>query len=89
VPLYVAAAGPTAAELAGRVADGFICTSGKAWELYRETLLPSLARGAEKAGRDPAQIERFIEMKVSYDADHERALHDTRHWAALALTPED
>jgi coenzyme F420-dependent glucose-6-phosphate dehydrogenase len=89
VPLYVAAAGPTAAELAGRVADGFICTSGKAWELYRETLLPSVVRGAEKAGRDPSRIERFIEMKVSYDADRERALHDTRYWAALALSPED
>jgi len=89
VPLYVAAAGPTAALLAGRVADGFICTSGKAWELYRETLLPKLAEGAEKAGRDPAKIERLIEMKVSYDSDVERALHDTRYWAALALSPED
>ncbi len=89
VPLYVAAAGPTAALLAGRVADGFICTSGKAWELYRDTLLPKLAEGAEKAGRDPKRIERMIEMKVSYDTDPERALHDTRYWAALALSPED
>jgi coenzyme F420-dependent glucose-6-phosphate dehydrogenase len=89
VPLYVAAAGPTAAVLAGQVADGFICTSGKAWELYRETLLPKLAEGAAKAGRDPASIERMIEMKVSYDGNAERALHDTRYWAALALSPED
>ncbi len=89
VPIYIAAAGPTAAELAGRVADGFICTSGKPWELYRDTLLPSLARGAEQAGRDPATIERMIEMKVSYDADRDRALQDTRHWAALVLSPEE
>ncbi|HEY7062921.1 MAG TPA: glucose-6-phosphate dehydrogenase (coenzyme-F420) [Chloroflexota bacterium] len=89
VPIYVAAAGPTAAVLAGRVADGFICTSGKDWALYRDTLLPKLAEGAEKAGRDPKSIERMIEMKVSYDTDAERALHDTRYWAALALAPED
>jgi coenzyme F420-dependent glucose-6-phosphate dehydrogenase len=89
VPIYVAAAGPTAAVLAGRVADGFICTSGKDWALYRDTLLPKLAEGAEKAGRDPKSIERMIEMKVSYDTDAERALHDTRYWAALALSPED
>ena len=38
IPIYVAAAGPTAARLAGRVAEGFICTSGKAPDLYRETL---------------------------------------------------
>jgi coenzyme F420-dependent glucose-6-phosphate dehydrogenase len=27
-------------------------------------------------------------MKVSFDTDMERAMEDTRHWAALALTPE-
>jgi coenzyme F420-dependent glucose-6-phosphate dehydrogenase len=44
VPIYVAAAGPTAATLAGEVADGF-CTSSKPAELYRETLLPNVAAG--------------------------------------------
>jgi coenzyme F420-dependent glucose-6-phosphate dehydrogenase len=27
-------------------------------------------------------------MKVSFDPDRQRALADTKHWAALALTPE-
>jgi coenzyme F420-dependent glucose-6-phosphate dehydrogenase len=89
VPIYVAASGPTAARLAGRMADGFICTSGKAPELYRETLLPAVAEGLEKAGRKPDSIERMIEMKVSFDPDRERAHEDTRHWAALALSPEE
>src|SRR5690349_24605663 len=31
----------------------------------------------------------MIEMKVSFDTDRERAVQDTRHWAALALTPEE
>src|SRR6201999_3322744 len=31
VPIYVAAAGPGVAKYAGRSAQGFICTSGKAW----------------------------------------------------------
>ena len=31
----------------------------------------------------------MIEVKVSFDSDKERALQDTRHWAALALTPEE
>ena len=31
----------------------------------------------------------MIEVKVSFDTDRERALEDTRHWAALALTPEE
>jgi len=89
VPIYVAASGPAAAKLAGRVADGFICTSGKAPELYRETLLPAVEEGALKEGRDPNSIERMIEMKVSFDTDRQRALEDTRFWGALALKPEE
>jgi coenzyme F420-dependent glucose-6-phosphate dehydrogenase len=89
VPIYVAASGPTAAKLAGRLGDGFICTSGKPPELYRETLLPSVAAGLEQAGRGAGSIEYMIEMKVSFDPDRERALEDTRHWAALALAPEE
>jgi coenzyme F420-dependent glucose-6-phosphate dehydrogenase len=89
VPIYVAASGAVAARLAGRVGDGFICTSGKARELYTETLLPAVAEGLAKAGRAPDSIERMIEMKVSFDPDRERALQDTRHWAALALSAED
>ncbi|MDQ3554718.1 MAG: glucose-6-phosphate dehydrogenase (coenzyme-F420), partial [Chloroflexota bacterium] len=88
VKLYVAAAGPAAARLAGRVADGFICTSGKGLELYRETLLPAVAEGAAKAERDYEGIEKMIEMKVSFDTDKQRAKEDTRIWAALALPGE-
>ena len=31
----------------------------------------------------------MIEMKVSFDTDLARATEDTRHWAALALSPEE
>jgi coenzyme F420-dependent glucose-6-phosphate dehydrogenase len=89
VPIYVAASGAVAARLAGRLGDGFICTSGKARELYTETLLPAVAEGLAKAGREPGSIEYMIEMKVSFDPDRARALEDTRNWAALALSPEE
>jgi coenzyme F420-dependent glucose-6-phosphate dehydrogenase len=88
VPIYIAASGPAAARLAGRLADGFICTSGKGSELYTDTLLPALAEGAERAGRDVAAIDRMIEMKVSFDLDRDRAMEDTKVWAALALPGE-
>jgi coenzyme F420-dependent glucose-6-phosphate dehydrogenase len=87
VPIYVAASGPLAAKLAGRVGDGFICTSGKDPALYDE-LLGNVAEGAEAAGRDPASIRRMIEIKVSYDRDRDRAFENTHPWAALALKPE-
>ena len=31
----------------------------------------------------------MIEMKISFDTDHARAMEETRHWAALALSPEE
>lgn len=89
VPIYVAGAGPAASRLAGRLADGFICTSGKGRELYADTLLPAVREGAEKAGRDAADLDLMIEVKVSFDPDLERARRDTHHWAALALSPEE
>lgn len=89
VPIYVAAAGPTAAKLAGEVAGGFICTSGKAPELYRETLLPKVSEGLAASGRASDSIDRMIEVKVSFDTDLVRAKEDTRHWAALGLSAEE
>src|SRR5206468_9508026 len=58
-------------------------------ELYRDTLIPQVAKGAREAGRDASKIELMIEMKVSYDSDRERAMEDTKEWAALALPAED
>jgi coenzyme F420-dependent glucose-6-phosphate dehydrogenase len=87
VPIYVAASGALVAKYAGRASDGFITTSGKAPALYRETLLPNVTAGLQAAGRNDT-IDKMIEMKVSYDTDMQRAMDDTREWAALALTPE-
>ena len=88
-PIYVAGAGPMISKYAGSVAEGFICTSGKAPELYTETLLPNVAAGVKAAGREPGGVDMMIEMKVSFDTDIARAKEDTRHWAALALSAEE
>ena len=87
VPIYIAASGPLAAKLAGRVGDGFIVTSGKNPELYDE-LNSAMDEGARDAGRNPADIVKMIEVKVSYDHDLEYARSACDYWAPLALTPE-
>jgi coenzyme F420-dependent glucose-6-phosphate dehydrogenase len=90
VPIFIAGAGPFMAKLAGLEGDGFICTSGKKWDLYTQTLLPNVQAGLEASGRGGSdKYERMIEMKVSFDTDRARALEDTRFWAALALTPDE
>lgn len=88
VPVYIAAGGPVVARYAGAAGDGFICTSGKGMELYTEKLLPAVFEGAEAARRDPARIEKMIEIKLSFDTDYAMALENTRFWAPLSLSPE-
>ncbi|WP_280236314.1 glucose-6-phosphate dehydrogenase (coenzyme-F420) [Nocardia cyriacigeorgica] len=88
IPVYIAAGGPLVARYAGRAGDGFICTSGKGMDLYTEKLMPAVAEGAAKVGREVADIDRMIEIKISYDTDPELALENTRFWAPLSLTAE-
>jgi len=88
IPIYVGAGGPQVAKYAGRAGDGLICTSGKGMELYSEQLLPSFSDGAKESGRDAADLDKMIEVKVSYDTDRKRAMEDTKIWAALALPAE-
>jgi coenzyme F420-dependent glucose-6-phosphate dehydrogenase len=89
VPIYLAAGGPLNAKYAGRAGDGFICTSGKGAELYVDQLLPNVAAGLGESGAPDKSFERMIEVKVSFDTDHDRALNDTRGWAALSLSAEE
>lgn len=89
VPIYIAGAGPFMAKFAGENAQGFICTSGKKWDLYTDTLLPNVVEGLKKAGKPNDGIDRLIEMKLSFDTDKNRALNDTRFWGALALQPDE
>jgi coenzyme F420-dependent glucose-6-phosphate dehydrogenase len=88
VPIWLAGSGPAATRYAGRAGDGYITTSGKAPELYTETLLPAVREGAEKAGRDVTDVEMMIEVKVSFDHDRDAAMRATHFWGALGLTPE-
>ncbi|MEU8636129.1 glucose-6-phosphate dehydrogenase (coenzyme-F420) [Amycolatopsis sp. NPDC048633] len=88
VPVYIAAGGPVVAKYAGRSGDGFICTSGKGMDLYTEKLMPAVKEGAEAADKTVDDVDRTIEIKMSYDRDHEKALENTRFWAPLSLSAE-
>jgi coenzyme F420-dependent glucose-6-phosphate dehydrogenase len=90
VPIYIAGAGPFIAKVAGMEGNGFICTSGKKWDLYTEVLLPNVQAGLTASGRAAGSgFDRMIEMKISFDTDRDRALRDTHYWGALALSPEE
>ena len=88
IPIYIAAGGPVVARYAGRAGEGFICTSGKGMDLYTDKLMPAVDEGLAASGRERSDIDRMIEVKLSYDRDPEMALENTRFWAPLALTAE-
>jgi coenzyme F420-dependent glucose-6-phosphate dehydrogenase len=89
VPIYVSAGGPQMAKTAGRIGDGFICTSGKGMELYTEQLLPAVEEGLAAVGRSSEGFARMIEIKLSYARTREKAMANCRFWAPLSLTPEE
>ena len=76
-----------ATRLAGRVADGFITTSGKAPELYSDTLLPALAEGSAIGAwalMEPDSIA-LGSMQATAKADGEGyLLHGTKAWVSNA-----
>ena len=57
IPIYIAGVNTGLARLAGEVADGFHAHPLNSPEYLREVILPAIATGAEKAGRDPKQIK--------------------------------
>lgn len=88
IPVYVAAGGPVVAKYAGRAGDGFIATSGKGRELYEDKLIPAVKDGAGAAGRSFEDIDRMIEIKLSYEETAEAARENTRFWSPLSLSAQ-
>ncbi|MFV0375254.1 glucose-6-phosphate dehydrogenase (coenzyme-F420) [Microbacterium sp.] len=88
IPVYIAAGGPLVAKYAGRAGDGFICTSGKGRELYEDKLVPAVKAGADAARRSFSDIDRMIEIKLSYEETVDAALENTRFWSPLSLSAE-
>jgi coenzyme F420-dependent glucose-6-phosphate dehydrogenase len=87
VPIWVAAGGPQMAKYAGRVGDGFICTSGKGMDLYTDRLLPAVEEGLAASG-SRRDFSRMIEIKLSYAPTRAEALENCRFWAPLSLSAE-
>jgi len=81
---YVAAGGPRTAELASKHADGILLSSLIELEQSKK-LLQTFENSAKRAGRDPASLEKVVEIQVSYDQDYERALKACRFWAGTML----
>ncbi len=77
VPLYLTAEGPKTLQLAGEVADGVLVGCGLQPEIVADALA-DIATGAERAGRNPADVDVWWFVKWNLDDDRTRAIHEAR-----------
>lgn len=77
VPIMIGATGDKMMELTGEIADGAVLNYCVPPE-YNQNALNLLARGAEKAGRNFADIDRPQLVVCSVDPVHEKAIDTTR-----------
>ena len=71
VPIYLAADGPKALQLAGEVADGVIFMGGP--PDFVRWKVENIYRGAEKARRDPAKIDICVRSYIYVTDDKQEA----------------
>jgi alkanesulfonate monooxygenase SsuD/methylene tetrahydromethanopterin reductase-like flavin-dependent oxidoreductase (luciferase family) len=77
IPIYLAAYGPRMLQLCGEIADGLL---GAVWpvDFIDSYILPNLKIGADRAGRDLAEIDICVETVCSVHPDRAEALRRAR-----------
>jgi probable F420-dependent oxidoreductase len=86
VPIYLAAVNARMAETAGRVADGVLGHPMTSPEWIREVVRPALQRGAEAAGRDPAEVNLTTGVILQVAGDPEAARREAALQVAFYAT---
>src|SRR5262245_18733126 len=67
--IFLAVTGPRMAELAGEIADGVILHGIASPRYIRETIMPCLQRGLDRAGRHPGDLEIVVSRRIDTGAD--------------------
>jgi 5,10-methylenetetrahydromethanopterin reductase len=83
-PLYVAGTGPRMQELAGEVGDGLLTPSITTPAFVRYAR-ENMARGAERAGRDPEELDLGCTVVASIDEERDRGRQGAREIAGMYL----
>jgi 5,10-methylenetetrahydromethanopterin reductase len=77
IPIYVGATGPKMLELSGEIADG-VLLNYMVSPSYNDAAMERITAGAERAGRDIADIDRPQLVVCSMDKDRGKALDNAR-----------
>jgi probable F420-dependent oxidoreductase len=83
IPIYLAAVQSRMCALAGEIADGVIFNVLSTPRYVREYALPHMERGAARAGRSIAAVERAAAITAAVDSDPAQARRWARHHIAF------
>jgi probable F420-dependent oxidoreductase len=87
IPVWTAGVNPRMVEVAGRVADGLLGHPLFSPAYLAEVVRPAVARGADRAGRDPAAVTLAGVVICAVDADEERARREAAGQLAFYAAP--
>ena len=73
IPIYMGAQGPKMLELAGEIADGVLINASHPKDF--EVAVEQIKKGAEKAGRDPSEVDVTAYACFSIDKDPVKAVN--------------
>jgi len=89
IPIYIGAQGPKMLELAGAIADGVLINASHPDDF--KYAVPVIRQGAEKAGRDPKDVQICAYASFSADKDQTKAINAAKIVVAfiVAGSPEN
>ncbi len=73
IPIYTAGVNRRMIETAGRVSDGLVCHPTFSSQYVHDVVRPAIAKGADRTGRDPGQVETVGMLLCSVNDDEETA----------------
>lgn len=76
IPIYIRAQGPKMLEMAGMIADGVLVNASHPEDF--KYIVPLVRQGAEKAGRDPKDVEISAYTSFSADKNPEKAANEAK-----------
>jgi probable F420-dependent oxidoreductase len=77
IPVYLSVVRPRMLQLAGEIGDGVLSYLATP-QYLRDTVIPHVSRGAEKAGRSPADVEISALVLCSVSDDRDEAMRRAR-----------
>lgn len=75
IPIYLAASGPMALQLAGEIADGVVINTGLLPDIVRDSIA-QVKIGCDRAGRDISEVDMWWLPLTNVDDNRERAINE-------------